>query len=192
MPITNTILSSLRHALRNIRNSGCFLFLLIVLMFDCCRSNNKAYVNNSTARRQFLSNELVDSLLNQERICIDKKERIISYVDTIEDRGEINQIFVEKDTITYTEDFKGRRRITLFNNDSLRKYALENSEFNIDSMNLALDLNELEICYLKSNDDIVVIIIKPMNWVGKMTRFSFFQLINSKEKTVVEFIKKDA
>ena len=29
-----------------------------------------------------------------------------------------------------------------------------------------------------------------MNWVGRMTSFSFFQLINSKEKTVVEFVRE--
>ena len=58
-------------------------------------------------------------------------------------------------------------------------------------MDLVFDLNLLEICYLKNNDNIVIIKNTPMNWVGRMTNFSFFQLINLKEKTVVEFIRED-
>jgi len=164
--------------------------VIFIGLFVCCTSKNVKEEDNYTGRLTF-SIEVVDSLLKEERICIDKKERIISYIDTIEYTGEINQIFFEKDTITYTEGFKGRKSITLFNNNLLRKYALQNSKFNIDSMDLVLDLNLLEICYLKNNDNIVIIKTTPMNWVGRMTSFSFFQLINLKEKTVVEFIREE-
>ncbi len=166
------------------------LFLISVGLFVCCASNNRKKENNSTIGRLTFSIEVVDSLLKEERICIDKKERIISYADTIDYSGEINQIIFGKDTITYTEGIKGRKNITLFNSISLRKYTLQNSEFNIDSMDLVFDLNLLEICYLKNNDNIVITKTTPMNWVGRMTSFSFFQLINSKEKTVIEFVRE--
>jgi len=164
--------------------------VIFIGLFVCCTSKNVKEEGNYTGRLIF-SAEVVDSLLKEERICIDKKEWITSYRDTIEYTDAINEIFFEKDTITYTEGFRERKTITLFNNNLLRKYVLQNSEFNIDSMYLTLDLHDLEICYLKNNDNIVIIKTKPMNWVGIMTRLSFFQLINSKEKTVVEFIRED-
>ena len=167
------------------------LYIIFVGLFVCCTSKNVKKEGDSTEGRLTFSVEVVDSLLKEERICIDKKERIISYTDTINYRGEINQIIFGKDTITYTDDLIGRKSITLFNNKSLRMYILQNSKYTIDSMDLVLDLNLLDICYLKNNDKIVIVKTTPMNWVGRMTNFSFFQLINLKEKTVVEFIKEE-
>ena len=176
----------------NVRNNNVSnLSLIFIGLLVCCTSKNVKKEGDATVGRLNFSIEVVDSLLKEERICIDKKERIISYKDTINYTGEINEIFLEKDTITYTEGRKGSKSITLFNNMPLRKYTLHDSIFNIDSMDLVLDLNLLEICYLKNNDNIIIIKTTPMNWVGRMTRFSFFQLINSKEKTVVEFIKEN-
>jgi hypothetical protein len=172
-------------------NNVSNLFIVFVGLFVCCTSKNVKKEGGSIVGRQTFSIEVVDSLLKEERICIDKKERIISYTDTIDYTGEVNEIFLEQDTITYTEGRKGSKSITLFNNKYLRKYTLQDSIFNIDSMDLVLNLNLLEICYLKNNENIVIIKTTPMNWVGKMTRFSFFQLINSKEKTVVEFIREE-
>lgn len=172
-------------------NTVSNLFLIFVGLFVCCTSKNVKKEGDSTVGRLTFSIEVVDSLLKEERICIDRKERIISYIDTIDYRGEINQIIFGKDTITYTENLKGRKSVTLFNNKSLGKYTLQNSKYTIDSMDLVFDLNLLEICYLKDNDNIVIIKTTPMNWVGRMTSFSFFQLINSKEKTVVEFVREE-
>ncbi len=167
------------------------LLLIFVGLFVCCTSKNVKKEGDSTVGCLTFSIEVVDSLLKEERICIDKTERIISYTDTINYIGEINQIIFRKDTVTYTENLKGSKSISLFNNNLLRKYTLQDSIFNIDSMVLVFDLNLLEICYLKNNDNIIIIKTTPMNWVGRMTRFSFFQLINSKEKTVVEFIREE-
>ncbi len=138
-----------------------------------------------------ISIDVVDSLLKEERICIDKKERVISYLDTIKYSDEINQIIFENDTITYRENNKGEKKIYLLNNKILKKYFVRNSEFTIDSMDLVFDLNQLEICYLKNNYNNIIIKSKPMNWVGTMAKFSFFQLINSNENTLIEFIREE-
>jgi len=167
------------------------IFLLLVGLFVCCTTKNAKKEGDSSLGNSTFSKEVADSLLNEERNCIDKKERIISYADTIDYMGEINQIIFEKDTITYTEDIKGRKSLTLFNNKHLRNHALQNSKYNIDSMDLVFDLNLLEICYLKNNDKIVIIKTKPTNWVGRMTSFSYFQLINSEENTLIEFIREE-
>jgi hypothetical protein len=172
-------------------NGGKNLFLIFLGLFVCCTSKNVKKEEDYTVGRLTFSIEVVDSLLKEERICIDKKERIISYTDTIDYTGEINQIIFGKDTITYTENLKGRKSVTLFNNESLQKYTLQNSQYTIDSMDLVFDLNLLEIYYLKNNDNIIIIKTTPMNWVGRMTSFCFFQLINLKEKTVVEFIREE-
>lgn len=164
------------------------LILIFFGLFVSCTSKDVSKYGDSTINRLNFSKEVVDSLLKVERICIDKKERKISYIDTIDYRGEINQIIFGKDTITYNENLEGRKYVSLFNNMNLRKFTIQNSKYNIDSMDLVIDLNLLEICYLKNNNYIVIIKTTPMNWVGKMTNFSFFQLINLKEKTVVEFV----
>lgn len=166
-------------------------FLIFVGLLLCCTSKNVKKDDNSTADQLIFSIGVVDSLLKEERICIDKKERIISFTDTMNYKGEINQIIFGKDTITYAKNLQGRRSVTLFNSSSLRKYTLQDSAFIIDSMDLAFDFNLLEICYLKINDNVVIVKTTPMNWVGRMTSFSFFQLINTKEKTVVEFVRKE-
>ena len=56
-------------------------------------------------------------------------------------------------------------------------------------MSLAFDLNMLEICYIK-NSDIIIIKTAPTNWTGLMMNFSFYQLINLKEKIVIEYIRE--
>ena len=139
----------------------------------------------------FFSSETVDSILKLEKKCINNKKRIISFTDTINFSDEKDQIFFEKDTITYKTNSKGRKELISINNEELKDYRVKNSKFNIDTMELVVDLNELDICYVKKNPNIIIVKSKPMNWVGKMTRFSFFQLINSKEKTIVKFIKED-
>lgn len=167
------------------------LFLIFIGLLISCTSKTSKNERDSSIGLLTITSEVVDSLLKVERACISKKERIISYTDNLNYKGEINQIIFGEDTITYTENLKGRKIVTLFNNNSLRKCIVKNSKHVIDSFDLVLDLNELEICYLKNNDDIIIIKVKPMNWVGTTTRFSFFQLINSKEKTVIEFIREE-
>ena len=137
------------------------------------------------------SKETVDSFMKLEKKRVSKKERIISYSDTINFSDEKDQIFFERDTVIYKTNSKGRKELISINNNVLTKYKLKDSEFNIDSMELVVDLNELNIYYAEDNPNIIIIKSKPMNWVGTMTKFSFFQLINSKDKTVVEFIRED-
>lgn len=154
---------------------------ILIINFSCVK---KKEIN-------FYSREIIDSLLKLEKKCVDKKKRIISFTDTIGFSDEKDQIFFKKDTITYKTNSKGIKELVYINNKALMKYSVKNSEYNIDSMELVVDLNELDICYIKENPNIIIIKSKPMNWVGTMTRYSFFQLINSKEKTLVEFIRKD-
>lgn len=66
-----------------------------------------------------------------------------------------------------------------------------NKNFNIDSLNLNIDYTESDFYAFKSNPTYLLVVSKSMNWVGRMTSFSFFQLINSKEKTVIEFIREE-
>lgn len=167
------------------------LFLIFIGLLVCCKSNNLKKDENFPIDRLTYSINFIDSLLKEKKNCIEKKERIISYIDTINYVGEINEIFIKNDTITYIENLNGIKSISLFNNMTLRKHTLQDSIFNIDSMDLVLDLNLLEICYLKYNDNIIIVNTKPMNWVGTMTRYSFFQIINSKDKTVLEFIRDE-
>lgn len=162
---------------------GYILIALILLASFSCAKKKETTLT--------FSREIVDSLMNLEKKCINKKKRIISFTDTIEFSDEKDQIFFEKDTITYKTNSKGRKELISFNNEVLMKYRVKNSKYIIDSMELVIDLNELDICYLKDKPNIIIIKTKPMNWVGRMTRLSFFQLINSKEKTVVEFIRED-
>lgn len=66
-----------------------------------------------------------------------------------------------------------------------------NTKFNVDSLNLNIDYTESD-CYLfKKELSYLLIVSKPMNWTGTMTKFSFFQLINFKKRTVIEFIRED-
>lgn len=162
---------------------GYILVIAISLtIFSCAR---KEKINLT------FSLETVDSLMRLEKRPVHKKERLISYNDTIDFSDEKDQIFFEKDTITYKTNAEGRKELISVNGKVLTKYRLKDSEFNIDSMVLVVDPNELDIYYAKDNPNIIIIKSKPMNWVGTMTKFSFLQFINSKEKTVVEFIRED-
>jgi hypothetical protein len=133
----------------------------------------------------------IDSILKLEKRCIEKKERLIFYDDTINFSNEIDRIIFEKDTLIYKNDDKGFKEIMSLNSELMTKHTLQNQEFNIDDMDLVVDLNEIHICYLKNNGNIIIVETKPMNWVGIMTKFSLIHLINKKEKTVVEYIRED-
>lgn len=164
--------------------------LLLCFIFVYCNSyDNTRMEEPSTGTKPPYFKDL-NSLLNLDRNCVNNIKRIISYSDTINYKNEINQIIFNSDTITYIEDSNGRKNISLYNGVHLRKYSFPSSKYNIDSLDIVLDLNLLDVCYLKGYNGVIIKTI-PMNWVGTMSNYYYYQLINKNDNSVVEFIKKE-
>ena len=75
---------------------------------------------------------------------------------------------------------------TVFDSESM-----DTSIMHIDSMDLNVIYTESSLYRFKSNPGYLLIRSGPMNWVGTMTRLDFFQLINSQDKPIIEFIEED-
>lgn len=67
---------------------------------------------------------------------------------------------------------------------------VKNDMFPLDSMDMHIVYSESEFYTFKNNPYYLVVISHPMNWVGTMTQYSFFQVINRKANSVSEFIRK--
>jgi hypothetical protein len=83
------------------------------------------------------------------------------------------------------------KRNTYLDGVRLDVCSIKNNTFVVDSVEMNIVYTESEIYTFVNNPSCLLIVSHPMNWVGTMTRFSFFQLINSKQKTVIEFIREE-
>lgn len=100
---------------------------------------------------------------------------------------EINIDFID----TVYEKSKVDKRNLYLNDKPLNVCNIKSNDFNLDSMEVHVVYTESEIYASRSNPFYLLIVSHPMNWVGRMTSFSFFQLINLKERTVVEFVREE-
>jgi hypothetical protein len=98
------------------------------------------------------------------------KEISIDFIDTVYEKSKVD------------------KRDLYLNDKRLNVCNIKSNAFNLDSMEVHVVYTESEIYAFRNNPFYLLIVSHPMNWVGRMTRFSFFQLINLKEKTVVEFV----
>ena len=67
-------------------------------------------------------------------------------------------------------------------------FPVTNKEIEIKSADLQLIYSESEVYTIKDEPEYLLVISHPMNWVGTMTRYSFFQLLNLKEGIVYEYV----
>lgn len=79
----------------------------------------------------------------------------------------------------------------IYLNNAKAKIIRTDKNFNIDSLNLNIDYTESDYYTFKNNPEYLLIVSKPMNWVGNMANYSFFQVIDSQRDKVIEFIKQD-
>jgi hypothetical protein len=100
------------------------------------------------------------------------KENNIEFIDTVYEKSKVD------------------KRNLYLNNKRLNVCKIKNNGFNLDSMEVHVVYTESEIYTFRNNPFYLLIVSHPMNWVGRMTSFSFFQLINSKEKIVTEFVRE--
>ncbi len=100
------------------------------------------------------------------------KKNNIEFIDTVYQRSKVD------------------KRNLYLNKKRLNVCKIKNNLFNLDSMEMHVVYTESEIYTFRNNPFYLLIVSHPMNWVGRMSSFSFFQLINSKEKTVTEFVRE--
>jgi hypothetical protein len=106
------------------------------------------------------------------RYQLSYKEVNIDFIDTVYQKGN-----VEKRNL-----YLNKKRLSVCN--------IKSNAFNLDSMEVHVVYTESEIYAFRNNPFYFLIVSHPMNWVGRMTSFSLFQLINLKEKIVVEFVRE--
>lgn len=185
--------------------------LIFVGLFACCTSNvNREVVstisnltpvsrNNKVAEVPCKEDSLVKILLNNGIKAVKGGELIsepdIKYTSGYSDdfsfthyQFSYNENSIEFVDTVYEKSKVDKRNLYL-NNKPLNVCCIKNNTFDLDSMEVHIDYTESEIYTFKNNPFYLLVVSHPMNWVGTMTRFSFFQLINSKENTVVEFIR---
>jgi hypothetical protein len=83
------------------------------------------------------------------------------------------------------------KSITQVNGLDLNICNINNKDFVIDSMEMSIDYSNSDVYVFNHDTSYLLVVSKSDNWVGNMTRFSFFQLINVKENLVIQFITDD-
>lgn len=99
-----------------------------------------------------------------------------------------NLVFI--DTVYEKSRSKIDERNIYLNDLRLNVCDIKSKSFDVDSMEIHIVYTESEIYTFKNNPSYLLVVSHPMNWVGQMMRFSFFQLINIKERQVIEFIRE--
>ena len=187
--------------------------LIFVGLFACCTSNVNKEIDSTTGNLTSVSpsnkvtevpckeDSLVKTLLNNGIKAVKGGELIsepdIKFTSGYSDDFSFThyQLSYKENTIEFVdtvyEKSKVDKRNLYLNNMLLNVCNINNNTFDLDSMEVHIVYTESEIYAFKNNPFYLLVVSHPMNWVGTMTRFSFFQLINSKEKTVVEFIREE-
>lgn len=200
------------------KNNSSMKNLLISILgyfLVCCNTSDKKYDNHETIHSlpdssktgvskifdcsdDSLANVLLkkgkDSLLVQEFI----PEPAISFSsDYSDDYSFTKYSFSYKgnklafiDTVFEKNRSKTNKRSIYINDLPLNVCGIKNKSFAVDSMEMHIIYTESEIYTFKNNPSYLLVVSHPMNWVGLMTRFSFFQLIDIKERKVIEFIRE--
>ncbi len=187
--------------------------LISVWCFNCCTSNVNIEVapkvsnlipvspNNKVAEVLCKEEPLVKTLISNQKIALEGCDLIgepdIKYTSGYTDNFSFTQyqLSYKENTFefddTVFEKSKVNKRNTYLNKKLLNVCNIKNNTFDLDLMEVHIVYSESEIYAFKNNPFYLLVISHPMNWVGTMSRFSFFQLINLKEKTVVEFIREE-
>lgn len=188
--------------------------LIFIVLFVCCISNAKKRVESKTSDYTFSSpsyevaevtckeDSFVKVLLNNGIKTVKDRMLLISENNIKYTSGYSNdfsfahyKLSYKENTIEFVDTIYEKRKIDkrnlYLNKMQLNVCKIKNNVFDIDSMELHVVYTESEIYTFENSPSYLLVVSHPMNWVGTMTRFSFFQLINLKEKTVVEFIKEE-
>jgi len=187
--------------------------LIFVGLFVCCTSNVKKDVDSKTSNLPSASprykadnvpckeDSLVKMLLNNGIKAVQGGELIsepdIKFTSGYSDDFSFTnyQLSYKENTIEFVdtvfENSKVDKRNLYLNNMRLNVCNVKNNAFALDSMEMHVVYTESDFYAFKNNPAYLLVVSKPMNWVGTMTRFSFYQLVNLKEKSVIEFIREE-
>lgn len=185
--------------------------IISVGLFICCTSNENKGVDskknnlisvspsNKLSKVPCKEDLLVKTLLNNGIKAVKSGDLIsepeIKFISGYSDDFSFTnyQLSYKENTIDFVdtvyEKTKVDKRNLYLNNMPLNDCNIKNNIFDLDSMEVHIVYTESEFYTFKNNPVYLLVVSHPMNWVGAMTRFSFFQLINTKEKIVVEFIR---
>ncbi|HMQ70835.1 MAG TPA: hypothetical protein PKC58_17800 [Ignavibacteria bacterium] len=176
------------------------LCLNILLFFcSCSQTSNNKVITSDVINNDVLKDGISDTLVQHVFKQGSKGNQLVEIQPkpNIEfSSGESGEVSFYKYQFKYegfqyeliAEHHSIADRSIYIDKNKARVIRKNSPNFNIDSLNLNIDYSESYLYGFKSNPTYLLVVSKPMNWVGTMTRFSFFQLINSKEKTVIEFI----
>jgi hypothetical protein len=183
--------------------------LFIVGMFVSCSSNvnidvdplssNKPFVSSNFEIAQFHEDSLAKMIIYNGISAVNDKE-LISEPDIKFNSGytddlsfTVYQFSYKENAIHFIDTMYEKsnldKRDLYLNNIRLNVCKMKDGTFDLDSMDMHIVYSESEFYVFENNPFYFLVISHPMNWVGTMTSFSFYQLINSKEKTVTEFIR---
>lgn len=181
-----------------------FLFCSFLIVFAQDKEISKVYLYDqklSVLIEELCVSDSVSKMIiakdkeGLELIGFNEKYDIIFYSDVTEDSFctnyalQISNINLEFITTGEISGFnKKNDRFVYANGELLTQVFKNSSSFQIQLMEIQIDYTQSEYFYFKNNPLCFLIISHPMNWVGKMSSQSFFQVLNFNEKIIMEFI----
>jgi hypothetical protein len=180
--------------------TGIFILLLF---WGCTSIRNLQEKNRDIAKseksQEYLSDSIIIfSITSLDTLVIPNKIQCVTIIPSVQyvytDSGKrfLVQDKMIHQMLTFSETLKNgvtSREISIAGNKLLKmNYNNVNCTLNTDSIEMNIYYTESEYFWFGSLN-ILLVVSKPMDWVGLMSAaFSFYQLINIDKKTVYEFI----
>lgn len=178
--------------------------LFTILFFFGCTSisnlqeKNKNIVKSEKPQEYLSDSVIIFSITSLDTLVMSNKIRCVKIIPSVQyvytDSGKrfIVQDKMIRQMLTFSETLKNgvsNRQILIAGNKLLKmKYNNVNCTLNTDSIEMNIYYTESEYYWFGSLN-MLLVVSKPMEWVGLMSAtFSFYQLINIDKKTVYEFI----
>jgi hypothetical protein len=192
------------------KNLKIIINLIFIGLFCCCNSSKNSKVDTiintpvssykTAIKIPCIEDSIVKTLLNNGSIA-DKGWNLISDPKIENSSGYSNefsfthyQLYFKGNSYAFVDTFFEKNKMNkqnfYLNKKPLNVCNVKNNTFNLDSMEMQIDYKEALFYDVKNNSSYLLIKSIPMNWVGSMSKFSFFQLIYLKENLVFQFISE--
>ena len=178
-----------------------FCFCKLLILISCNNRDKQIHAQNKSSGKDFKSQKISSETLfdssQTERILKWKRMKSnynVTYYSAESDSGWSKIYEVNDLKLSFKNKYLNHlnNREIFFNNQKIKRYPYGNLDgISIDSMDMNIDYTESGFYTFENDPSYLLVLSKPMNWVGTMTRYSFFQLISLKQNNVIEFIREE-
>jgi hypothetical protein len=150
-----------------------------------------SHSNNIVAKDYSALDSLIPNFTHSIVKCIIIKVNMYREIFSQDSIKETYEIKLKSNNLSFENTFGKHRdkyECILNGKKMIPKLIFFEKEFILDSLRLQIDYTQSEYYKITNADDYLLIISKSNQWTGNMSSHSYYQIIDSKNEIITEFI----